>query len=143
MLLRGSTHFFSLPFPLAFLWQMNRHVQSAVLILIHPDVQTSSAQTPYGQGMDSESPCWCDVCVKMSGVCALLLQQIGNSRYLLQDASKLHKGFFLSFLIKKMLSLSSLCMQMFLFYCVCGPLKSSKNSHPQTRANIPLTGNSM
>lgn len=36
---------------------MNRHVQSAVLTLIHPDVPTSSAQTPYGQGTDAESSC--------------------------------------------------------------------------------------
>ncbi len=60
MLLRGLTHVFqnpSLPFSLSFLWQMNRHVQSAVLALIHPDVPTSSAQTPYGQATDAESLC--------------------------------------------------------------------------------------
>lgn len=36
---------------------MNRHVQSAALTLIHPDVPTSSAQTPYGQGAAAESRC--------------------------------------------------------------------------------------
>lgn len=58
-LLESSLFFFSL----SFLWQMNRHVQSAVLTLIHPDVPTSSAQTPYGQGMDAESLC-AVMCVK-------------------------------------------------------------------------------
>lgn len=60
MLLEGLNSFLleSLaPFSLPFLWQMNRHVQSAVLTLIHPDVPTSSAQTPYGQGTDAESLC--------------------------------------------------------------------------------------
>lgn len=36
---------------------MNRHVQSAALTLIHPDVPTSSAQTPHGQGAAAESRC--------------------------------------------------------------------------------------
>lgn len=61
MLLRGSVHsfleFLAPFFPRSFLWQMNRHVQSAVLTLIHPDVPTSSAQTPYGQGTDAERLC--------------------------------------------------------------------------------------
>lgn len=56
---------------------MNRHVQSAVRTLIHPDVPTSSAQTPYGQGTDAESlrSAMC-VCTRMKistalHVCAL------------------------------------------------------------------------
>lgn len=53
----GLDSFLSESLALSFLWQMNRHVQSAVLTLIHTDAQTSSAQTPYGQGRDAESLC--------------------------------------------------------------------------------------